>query len=223
MQHAGIRRCGRCMSASRRRRPAVDAQGQRPQRSLSGVSRWCFSVAEIRRKPRHDRVSERCSRERDWISRSCNVSTMPARRSRDELGSIPTPTRSKSITAEQMLDAIPAGVPPLQKHWSFGKHFAYDEAFYRKGPKGLADEIVINSSPSYFLSDGRRYRDHADAVIAYVVFGHNHFFKNTISFANGRMPRQFLDRSRFRQELRGAGVRSVMAASRSSDARRGAC
>ena len=52
------------------------------------------------------------------------------------------------ITAEQMLDAYSSvGMPLYYKHWSFGKHFAHQEAMYRKGLKGLAYEIVINSSP----------------------------------------------------------------------------
>ena len=41
------------------------------------------------------------------------------------------------ITAEQMLDAYSsAGMPLFYKHWSFGKHFAHREAFYRKGNYG---------------------------------------------------------------------------------------
>ena len=49
-------------------------------------------------------------------------------------------------TAEQMLDAYSsAGMPLFYKHWSFGKHFAHREAFYRKGIMGLAYEIVINT------------------------------------------------------------------------------
>jgi spore cortex formation protein SpoVR/YcgB (stage V sporulation) len=45
-----------------------------------------------------------------------------------------------------MLDAYSsAGMPLFYKHWSFGKHFALREAFYRKGIMGLAYEIVINT------------------------------------------------------------------------------
>jgi stage V sporulation protein R len=56
------------------------------------------------------------------------------------------PNQIEVITAEQMLDAYSStGMPLFYKHWSFGKHFAHHEAFYRKGLMGLAYEIVINS------------------------------------------------------------------------------
>ena len=35
----------------------------------------------------------------------------------------------------------------MDRHWSFGKRFAYHETLYRKGLQGLAYEIVINSNP----------------------------------------------------------------------------
>ena len=39
---------------------------------------------------------------------------------------------------EQMLDAHSSiGVPLFYKHWSFGKHFAQQESYYRKGLMGL--------------------------------------------------------------------------------------
>src|SRR5260221_392999 len=54
------------------------------------------------------------------------------------------PNQIEVITAEQMLDAYSsAGMPRFYKHWSFGKHFAHHEAFYRI--MGLAYEIVINT------------------------------------------------------------------------------
>src|SRR5919204_654811 len=59
------------------------------------------------------------------------------------------PNQIEVITAEQMLDAYASiGMPLFYRHWSFGKHFAQHEAFYRRGLRGLAYEIVINSSPS---------------------------------------------------------------------------
>ena len=75
---------------------------------------------------------------------------------RSELGLDVYPNRIEVITAEQMLDAYSsAGMPLFYKHWSFGKHFAHHEAFYRKGLMGLAYEIVINSSPciSYLMEE----------------------------------------------------------------------
>jgi stage V sporulation protein R len=87
------------------------------------------------------------------------------------------------ITAEQMLDAYSSiGMPLFYKHWSFGKHFAQHEAFYRKGLRGLAYEIVINSSPciSYLMEENTATMQ--TLVIAHAAFGHNHFFKNNYLF-----------------------------------------
>ncbi|GJD71553.1 hypothetical protein MMMDOFMJ_4515 [Methylobacterium gnaphalii] len=58
------------------------------------------------------------------------------------------PNQIEIITTEQMLDAYASiGMPLFYKHWSFGKHFAQQEASYRRGHMGLAYEIVINSDP----------------------------------------------------------------------------
>jgi stage V sporulation protein R len=65
---------------------------------------------------------------------------------RSDLGLDTYPNQIEVITAEQMLDAYSsAGMPLFYKHWSFGKHFAHHEAFYRNGIMGLAYEIVINT------------------------------------------------------------------------------
>ena len=51
-----------------------------------------------------------------------------------ELGLNIYPNQIEVITAEQMLDAYSSiGMPLFYKHWSFGKHFAQHESFYRKG------------------------------------------------------------------------------------------
>jgi stage V sporulation protein R len=87
------------------------------------------------------------------------------------------------ITAEQMLDAYSSiGMPLFYKHWSFGKQFAHQETLYRKGLKGLAYEIVINSSPciSYLMEENTATMQ--TLVIAHAAFGHNHFFKNNYLF-----------------------------------------
>ena len=73
-----------------------------------------------------------------------------------ELGLDIYPNQIEVISAEQMLDAYSSiGLPLMYKHWSFGKHFARDEVLYRKGLRGLAYEIVINSSPciSYIMEE----------------------------------------------------------------------
>src|SRR5438045_7591183 len=82
-----------------------------------------------------------------------------------------------------MLDAYSSvGMPLFYKHWSFGKHFAHHDAFYRKGLMGLAYEIVINSSPciSYLMEENTATMQ--TLVIAHAAFGHNHFFKNNYLF-----------------------------------------
>src|SRR5215831_18179265 len=58
------------------------------------------------------------------------------------------PNQIEVITAEQMLDAYSStGMPLLYNHWSFGKQFLVNEMMYRKGMRGLAYELVINSDP----------------------------------------------------------------------------
>src|SRR4051794_32331639 len=102
---------------------------------------------------------------------------------RSELGLDTYPNQIEVITAEQMLDAYSsAGMPLFYKHWSFGKHFAHHEAFYRKGMMGLAYEIVISSSPciSYLMEENTATMQ--TLVIAHAAFGHNHFFKNNYLF-----------------------------------------
>ena len=73
-----------------------------------------------------------------------------------EMGLSIYPNRIEVISAEQMLDAYASvGLPLFYRHWSFGKHFAHHEALYRKGLRGLAYEIVINSDPclSYVMEE----------------------------------------------------------------------
>jgi stage V sporulation protein R len=100
-----------------------------------------------------------------------------------ELGLDVYPNQIEVITAEQMLDAHSSiGMPLFYKHWSFGKHFAQHEGLYRRGLKGLAYEIVINSSPciSYLMEENTATLQ--ALVIAHAAFGHNHFFKNNYLF-----------------------------------------
>ncbi|TKB49088.1 MAG: SpoVR family protein, partial [Mesorhizobium sp.] len=58
------------------------------------------------------------------------------------------PVQMEIISSQQMLDAYSSvGMPLMYRHWSFGKHFLYQELLYRKGGRGLAYELVINSNP----------------------------------------------------------------------------
>lgn len=120
----------------------------------------------------------------DWdfrtLQRICDACEQVAR---DELKLDVYPNQIEVITAEQMLDAYSSvGMPLFYKHWSFGKHFAFQEASYRKGLMGLAYEIVINSSPciSYLMEENTATMQ--TLVIAHAAFGHNHFFKNNYLF-----------------------------------------
>ncbi len=100
-----------------------------------------------------------------------------------ELGLDVYPNQIEVITSEQMLDAYSStGMPLFYRHWSFGKHFAHHEAFYRRGMRDLAYEIVINSSPciSYLMEENTATMQ--TLVIAHAAFGHNHFFKNNYLF-----------------------------------------
>ena len=101
----------------------------------------------------------------------------------DELGLDVYPNQIEVISAEQMLDAYSSiSMPLFYKHWSFGKHFARNEAMYRAGMQGLAYEVVINSNPciSYIMEENTATMQ--TLVIAHAAFGHNHFFKNNYVF-----------------------------------------
>ncbi|HEY0958717.1 MAG TPA: SpoVR family protein [Novosphingobium sp.] len=93
------------------------------------------------------------------------------------------PNQIEVITVEQMLDAYSSvGMPLLYNHWSFGKQFVVNEMMYRKGMRGLAYELVINSNPciNYIMEENSATMQ--TLVIAHAAFGHNHFFKNNYLF-----------------------------------------
>ncbi len=167
---------------ARRGRAAVDAQGQRPQRNLSGVPRPVSAPQTGEDRAMTD--AERLYEGADWdFSTLQRIHDACEEIARTELGLDIYPNQIEVITAEQMLDAYSSvGMPLFYKHWSFGKHFAHHEAFYRKGMMGLAYEIVINSSPciSYLMEENTATMQ--TLVIAHAAFGHNHFFKNNYLF-----------------------------------------
>lgn len=102
---------------------------------------------------------------------------------RDDLALDVYPNQVEVISSEQMLDAYSSiGMPLMYHHWSFGKHFLQHEQLYRKGARGLAYEIVINSNPciSYCLEENTMALQ--TLVMAHAAFGHNHFFKNNHLF-----------------------------------------
>ncbi|WP_306117532.1 MULTISPECIES: SpoVR family protein [unclassified Roseitalea] len=104
------------------------------------------------------------------------------------------PNQIEIISSEQMLDAYSSiGMPLMYRHWSFGKHFIQHERAYRRGARGLAYEIVINSNPciSYCLEENTMALQ--ALVIAHAGFGHNHFFKNNELFRQWTDPDGILD------------------------------
>lgn len=93
------------------------------------------------------------------------------------------PNQLEIISSEQMLDAYSSiGMPLMYQHWSFGKRFAFEEHLYRKGYRGLAYELVINSNPciTYLMEENTAAMQ--ALVTAHAAFGHNHFFKNNYMF-----------------------------------------
>ena len=93
------------------------------------------------------------------------------------------PVQMEVISSEQMLDAYSSiGMPLMYRHWSFGKHFVHHELHYRKGGRGLAYEIVINSDPCIVYLMEENTMALQALVTAHAALGHNHFFKNNYLF-----------------------------------------
>jgi stage V sporulation protein R len=112
-------------------------------------------------------------------------------RAHDAIGEIATeelrldvyPVQMEVISSEQMLDAYSSvGMPLMYRHWSFGKHFLYQELLYRKAGRGLAYELVINSNPCIVYLMEENTMALQALVTAHAAFGHNHFFKNNYLF-----------------------------------------
>ncbi len=93
------------------------------------------------------------------------------------------PVQMEIISSEQMLDAYSSvGMPLMYRHWSFGKHFLYQELLYRKAGRGLAYELVINSNPCIVYLMEENTMALQALVTAHAALGHNHFFKNNYLF-----------------------------------------
>ena len=101
----------------------------------------------------------------------------------NEFGLDSYPNQIEVIASEQMLDAYASiGLPINYPHWSYGKSFAANEEEYRKGRRGLAYELVINSNPciSYLMEENSIAMQ--GLVIAHACYGHNSFFKGKYLF-----------------------------------------
>lgn len=93
------------------------------------------------------------------------------------------PVQMEIISSQQMLDAYSSvGMPLMYRHWSFGKHFLYQDLLYRKGGRGLAYELVINSNPCVVYLMEENTMALQALVTAHAALGHNHFFKNNQLF-----------------------------------------
>ena len=135
----------------------------------------------------------------DTLSRVHDAIEAVARR---DLGLDLVPNQIEIISAEQMLDAYSShGMPLMYRHWSFGKHFIRHEHAYRRGARGLAYEIVINSRPciSYCLEDNTMALQ--ALVIAHAGFGHNHFFNTNRLFRDWTAPESILDQLEYARDF----------------------
>ncbi|ESY75262.1 MULTISPECIES: SpoVR family protein [unclassified Mesorhizobium] len=93
------------------------------------------------------------------------------------------PVQMEIISSQQMLDAYSSvGMPLMYRHWSFGKHFLHHDLLYRKGGRGLAYELVINSNPCIVYLMEENTMALQALVTAHAALGHNHFFKNNQLF-----------------------------------------
>lgn len=101
----------------------------------------------------------------------------------NELGLSIYPNQIEVVSSEQMLDSYAStGMPIFYHHWSFGKAFTQHYELYKRGMRGLAYELVINSSPciNYLMDDNTMTMQ--ALVMAHAGLGHNHVFKNNHMF-----------------------------------------
>lgn len=134
--------------------------------------------------PKHAPKSDLLFSGSDWnfqtLSRAYDVIEVVAK---EQLGLDIYPVQMEVISSEQMLDAYSSiGMPLMYRHWSFGKHFLHHELLYRKGGRGLAYELVINSNPCIVYLMEENTMALQALVTAHAALGHNHFFKNNYLF-----------------------------------------
>jgi spore cortex formation protein SpoVR/YcgB (stage V sporulation) len=104
------------------------------------------------------------------------------------------PNQIEIISSEQMIDAMTSiGMPIFYNHWSFGKQFSREWDLYKRGQRGLAYELVINSDPCInYLMESNTMTTQA-LVLAHAALGHNHFFKNNHLFKSGTDAKGIVD------------------------------
>ena len=79
-------------------------------------------------------------------------------------------------------------MPTFYSHWSFGKKNIQAMQEYQAGHRGLAYEVIVNTSPSicYIHEDNNMMMQLL--VSAHAAVGHNHFFKNNYLFREWTHP-----------------------------------
>lgn len=98
------------------------------------------------------------------------------------------------ITYDQMLEAYSTvGMPCCYDHWSYGRQYEHDKDQYKKGLKGLAYEMIINTDPAitYLMENNSACMQLL--VMAHAAVGHNHFFKHNYLFKDWTDAKHILD------------------------------
>ena len=188
---------------------SADGRGRAKRQLASGEA--CGPSAKAKCAP--------CSTGRTGISSCQHVYDAIGEIALGELGLDIYPNQIEIITAEQMLDAYSSiGMPLMYRHWSFGKHFARDEASTSAACAALAYELVINSNPciGYVMEENTMTMQ--ALVIAHAAFGHNHFFKNNYLFQQWTQPRPILDYLFAKTMSRVRGEHGIAAVERILDA-----
>lgn len=119
----------------------------------------------------------------EWTPELLHLADSECARVAESYGLETYPNQLEIITSDQMMDAYASvGMPNFYNHWSFGKNFVETQESYKRGDRGLAYEIVINSNPciAYLMEENSLTMQ--TLVIAHASYGHNSFFKGNYLF-----------------------------------------
>src|SRR5690606_26340437 len=161
-----------------------DARGAREPRHLAGVPRPVRQAAGARGGAGVTTMATPISTGAEWtFDLIARYDEAIAEIAVNEFGLDCYPNQIEVISSAQMLDAYAStGLPIGYPHWSFGKAYIAHEHLYRRGARGLAYEIVINSNPciAYLMEENPMPLQ--ALVIAHASYGHNSFFKGNYLF-----------------------------------------
>ena len=94
------------------------------------------------------RPAERLPAPSDWSFELIDQYHEVIKRTAERFGLDTYPNQLEIITAEQMMDAYASvGMPVNYRHWSYGQEFIPTAKNHRRGHRGLAYQIGINSNP----------------------------------------------------------------------------